>query len=113
MPYINTKTNIEISHEKEVNIKSRLGEAVSALGKREKFLMVNIEDLCRLYFGGDGEEPVAFVEVRLFGKATNSAYDEMTASVTDIISGELGISQARIYVQYEEVPHWGWNGSNF
>ena len=68
MPYINTKTNIAITKLQEEEIKSRLGQAVSCLGKSERYLMVNMENHCRLYFAGDKTEPVAFVEVRLFGK---------------------------------------------
>lgn len=113
MPYINTKTNIAISKEQEQQIKQRLGEAVRLLGKPESYLMVNMEDHCRLYFGGTNDTPAAFVEVRLFGKASDEAYDAMTKEVTSIIKEVLGIQGNRIYVQYEEVPHWGFDGSNF
>ena len=113
MPYINTKTNIAISPEKEENIKSRLGKAAAIIGKSEAYLMVNMEDNCRLYFGGDKQAPAAFVEIRLFGKSTKAAYEKMTKAVCDIVSEELGIAQNRIYVQYEEVPNWGFNGRNF
>ena len=113
MPYINTKTNIEIPSDKGENIKSRLGKAAAIIGKSEAYLMVNMEDNCRLYFGGDKKEPAAFVEIRLFGKSTKDAYAKMTKAVCDIVSEELGISGNRIYVQYEEVPNWGFNGRNF
>lgn len=113
MPYINTRTNVEISQAQEKQIKTELGAAVSCLGKSERYLMVDMEDRCRLYFAGDTEEPAAFVEVRLYGRASGSMYDAMTKKVTEIISGVLKIPARRIYVQYEEVPHWGWNGSNF
>ena len=113
MPYINTKTNITISEDKEENIKRRLGEAAAIIGKSEAYLMVNMEDNCRLYFGGDKSAPAAFVEIRLFGKSTRDAYNKMTKAVCNIISEELGIAGNRIYVQYEEVPNWGFNGRNF
>lgn len=113
MPYINTKTNIEIPGDKEENIKSRLGEAAAIIGKSEAYLMVNMEDCCRLYFGGNGTDPAAFVEIRLFGKASKAAYNKMTKAVCDILNEELGIAGNRIYVQYEEVPNWGFNGTLF
>lgn len=112
MPFINTKTNVEITKQAETNIKTRLGQAVAALGKSESYLMVAFEDKQRLYFKGQ-DTPAAFVEVRLFGKASRSGYDKMTRQVTDIISQETGVSAGRIYVQYEEVPNWGMAGSNF
>ncbi len=56
---------------------------------------------------------MAMVEVQLFGKAQPSAYDTMTSTITDIISNELNILPNQIYVKYEEVSYWGWNGNNF
>ena len=40
MPYINTTTNISISKEQELKIKSRYSEAVSLIGKSEAYLML-------------------------------------------------------------------------
>lgn len=112
MPYICTKSNTTISLKQERNIKDRLGKAVAILGKPESYLMVNMEENCRLYFGGN-REPAAFVEVRLFGRSSAAAYEKMTAEVTKIVAEELGVAEDRIYVQYEEVPTWGFAGSNF
>ena len=35
MPFINTNTNVEISKEKELALKSKLGKAIEILGKSE------------------------------------------------------------------------------
>ncbi len=113
MPLITTKTNTQITKEKEEVLKSKLGKAISALGKTESWLMLEFQDDCRLWFKGSNNEKLAMVEVSLFGKASDSAYDKMTAEVTDVISQELGISPSNIYVKYEEVGTWGWNGNNF
>jgi phenylpyruvate tautomerase PptA (4-oxalocrotonate tautomerase family) len=66
-----------------------------------------------MYFQGSDVKPLAFVEVKIFGKATADAYGKLTKAITDIINGELGIRPDCIYVKYEEVSTWGWNGSNF
>lgn len=113
MPFINTKTNTVISKEKEEAIKTKLGSAIRCLGKSEGWLMVNFEDNCRLWFKGDNSKKLAMVEISLFGKASPSQYDKMTAEVTQIITSELGISPDCIYVRYAEVDYWGWNGNNF
>lgn len=114
MPYIVAKVNVKISKEKEEALKKRLGQAIALIpGKSENYLMLSFEDGCKLYFGGKNNIGIAFVEVKLFGKAGNSVYDSMTAEITKIINEELGISPSAIYVKYEEVAHWGWNGSNF
>ena len=86
---------------------------MSLIGKSENWLMVNFEDNCRLYFKGDNSEETAIVEVALFGKASDSQYDAMTSEITKVISETLGVNASRIYVKYQEVDHWGFNGFNF
>lgn len=113
MPYINTTTNVKISNSSEENIKSKFGEAIKILGKSESWLMLNFVDNQRMYFQGDNSKPMAIVEVKLFGKAQPNAYDEMTSAITNTISSELNISPNQVYVKYEEVSYWGWNGNNF
>ncbi|HWT27340.1 MAG TPA: phenylpyruvate tautomerase MIF-related protein [Mobilitalea sp.] len=58
-------------------------------------------------------QPVAFVEVKLFGGATSEAYQKLTAALTKILKEELNIAPDQIYVRYEETRYWGWNGNNF
>lgn len=114
MPYISTKTNVKISSEKCDSIKTKLGKAIELIpGKSENWLMVSFEDEDRLYFKGKNDKPVAFVEVKLFGKASRDAYNNLTREITNILHDELGIQPDCIYVKYEEVATWGWNGSNF
>ncbi len=114
MPYIETKTNREISPAQELELKERLGKAIETIpGKSESWLMLNFEDHCRLYFQGDGKAPAAFVAVKLFGGADRAAYENMTAAVTEILQNVLEIDPARIYVQYTACQDWGWNGGNF
>ncbi len=113
MPYIATQVSIPLPTGKEAALKTKLGEAIQLLGKTESWLMLSFEENCRLWFQGSNEQPCAFVTVKLFGKASSTAYEAMTGRVTQILQEELGLDPTRIYVQYEEVSHWGWNGSNF
>lgn len=113
MPYIAMQTSTAIPPEKEAAIKTQLGKAIELLGKTERWLMLSFADDCRLWFQGDQARPSAFVVVKLFGRASEAAYANMTAEVTRILAEELMLDPDRIYVQYEEVSHWGWNGSNF
>ena len=113
MPYIMTKTSVSVSPEQEKNLKTKLGSAITALGKGEAWLMLEFEDNCRLWFRGEQAEPLAMVEVSLFGKASDAQYDKMTRLVCDALQAELGIDPEGIYVKYEEVGHWGYNGFNF
>ncbi len=114
MPCIQTKVNVPISPEVEKSLKEKLGQAITNIpGKSENWLMLTFEDNVHLYFQGNGTEPAAFVEVKIYGKANRTAYDKMTAAVTDLLHQELSISPSRIYIKYEETEYWGWNGSNF
>ena len=72
-----------MSKEKEIALKEKLGQAITILpGKTERWLMLDFRDQCRMYFQGTQEEPIAFVEIKLFGAAGGVVYQEMTAAVT-------------------------------
>lgn len=114
MPYISTKTNVAISKVKEVIIKEKLGKAIELIpGKSENWLMCAFDAEQSLYFKGDGDCNIAFIEVKVFGKSTSEAYAALTKKITEIVSEELSIAADKIYVKYEEVSVWGWNGVNF
>jgi phenylpyruvate tautomerase PptA (4-oxalocrotonate tautomerase family) len=114
MPYISTKTTVTVNQEKREVIKKKLGKAIELIpGKSESWLMLSFEDNNSMYFKGSNEKPLAFVEVKLFGKASPDAYGKLTGAITDILGEELSIKPDCIYVTYEEVSIWGWNGNNF
>lgn len=113
MPFIGNKVTAKISEEKEKIIKEKLGKAIELLGKSEEYLMVGFEDNYKLYFAGEKLEKGAFIEVKLFGKASSEAYEKLTVEICKIYEEELKIPKDKIYVKYEEVSNWGWNGFNF
>mgnify|MGYP002110845487 FL=1 len=111
---ISTKTNVTISPEQELTLKSRLGEAISILsGKSERWLMLSFEDKCQLYFQGNNSNPIAYVEVKVFGRIDYSQSNKLTAKICEIFGDVLDIAASNVYIKYEEVEMWGWNGGNF
>ena len=112
MPFINTNTNVEISKEKELAIKARLGKAIELLGKSEGWLMISFEDKCSMYFKGENT-PMAFVDISVFGKSTDAQCEKMTVEVCKIFGEELSIPADKIYVKYSGSSQWGWNNMNF
>ncbi|MBQ8200182.1 MAG: hypothetical protein IJZ74_00270 [Clostridia bacterium] len=113
MPYIATTSNIAISGRKEQAIKERMGKAIECIpGKTEGWLMLSFRDNASMYFKGE-DDPCAICEVKLFGSADETAYEKLTEALTDILREELDIDPDRIYVTYEEIGVWGWNGGNF
>ncbi len=113
MPFINSKVNVKITNEQEMEIKSLLGEAIRTIpGKSEQWLMLGFEDECKLYFRGDNSNPIAFVDVSVYGCENKSAFDQLTGKICEIYNKVLGISPDHIYVKYQAVSNWGWNGGN-
>ena len=113
MPFIDSKITVPVTPEKKESIKSKLGQAISLLGKTETYLMVGFEDNYDLYLGGNKLEKGAFVSVSLYGNASSSAYDQMTGEICNILADELDIPGRNVYVTYQGIKDWGWNGGNF
>jgi len=114
VPFIHTRVNRPIDQEKEKILSQQMGKAISLLpGKSERWLMLQFEDNCHLYFKGDCAKPLAFVNVKLFGASDEASYEKLAAEITRILKESLAIAPEHVYVQYDEIDHWGWNGANF
>ena len=69
MPFINSKVSVEITKQQQQQLKEQLGEAICAIrGKSESWLMLNFEDNQRMYFRGSDSEPIAFIDVKIYGR---------------------------------------------
>ncbi|SHI46046.1 Macrophage migration inhibitory factor (MIF) [Clostridium cavendishii DSM 21758] len=114
MPYIGSRLTIKLSDEKKALLVKELGKiCTSCLGKSESYLMLGFEDDFCLYFKGEKLAFGAFVEVKIFGKANPTAFENTTKNICALFEKELSIPQDNIYVKYEEVDNWGYNGFNF
>ena len=99
MPFINSKISTSLTEAQETEIKTRLGQAIQTIpGKSESWLMVGFEPDYKLYFSGS-ENP--------------SAFSKLTGQICDIFKDVLGIAPDHVYVKYQAVSNWGWNGDNF
>ncbi|MDD4773703.1 MAG: phenylpyruvate tautomerase MIF-related protein [Eubacteriales bacterium] len=113
MPYIGIKVSSEVSAEKELALKSALGQIITKIpGKSESGLMICIDDGQKMYFRGNNDAPSAYAEVKIYGKSTPEAYGNMTAAMCEAFETILGVPQDRTYIKYEECYIWGWNGKN-
>ena len=113
MPFINAKFSGKVSDEKEREIKSALGEAITLLGKPERYLMVEIEDNRRLYFGGDNSRPIAFFDVSLLHSAPRASYEKLTARLCEIAKTAMDVDGSNVYVKFEETENWGYDSFMF
>ncbi|MCR5764263.1 MAG: hypothetical protein K6G00_12860 [Treponema sp.] len=113
MPFINSKVTVPLTEEKKEILKSELGKAISILGKPESYLMLGFEENYSLYFAGKKLDKGAFVSVQLFGNANSESCNKMTEKICSILKKELDIPGNAVYITYQGIKDWGWNGSNF
>lgn len=113
MPFINSKFTVNVDEAKRNVLKSELGKAISNMGKPESYLMLQFEDGCDLYLGGKKLERGAYVSVQVFGRLSAPQTEKMTAAICDILKKELDIPGDAVYVTYQGIENWGWNGNNF
>ncbi len=114
MPFINSKVSVKLDSAKKEELKSALGKIIETIpGKSEAWLMVGFEDNYSLYFKGNNSAESAFIDVKLFGSASRETYNNLTSKICSLFNESLNIPKDRIYVTYEEVENWGYNGSNF
>lgn len=115
MPCIQIKTNVTVANETAQAVKSQLGQIITCLPeKTEDWLMITLEDNCRMWFRGEDDKPLAIVEVKVFGTSIHRAASEkMTAQVCELFHKQLGVDPKDLYVRYLAIPDWGWNGGNF
>lgn len=114
MPYIHTTTTAKLTDAKKDTLAKRFGKAISVIpGKTEAHLMLGFQDETPMYFAGENDKPMAFIEVKILGTSTKEHFSNLTAEICTILGEELGISGDCVYVEYVEATHWGWNGSNF
>ena len=75
--------------------------------------MLSFDGGCHMAFHGDMESDMAYLTVSLVGSASNEAYDALTKELCKIMEEKLGIASDMVYIKYEEIDHWGFNGFNF
>lgn len=113
MPYINAKFSTPVSAEQELRLKSALGDAITLLAKPERYLMVEIEDNRRLYFGGRNDRPIAYFDVALLHSAPRASYEKLTARLCEVAKDVMGVDGDNVYVKFEETENWGYDSFMF
>lgn len=113
MPFIDIKINQDVSTKIIEEIKTELGKDITLIrGKSEDWLMINFSMNNFMYFKGKNE-PLCMVEVKLYGKISETDAQNFTAKATNLIASKLDIDPYRIYVSYFETDKWGYGGENF
>ncbi len=111
MPFLISRVNVPITKEQEVQLKSWMGQAIERVpGKSEEYLLLDLQDNCRLWLRGDDSRPAAYIEAAIFGNESHAGYDALTAELTLAFQQVLGIPPENIYLKYDDITAWGVGG---
>ena len=115
MPFVDLRITETLTDDQKEALKAELGQAVSAFGKGESFLMVGIADGYDLWLGGNKLERGVYVALSLVGDTPDAACKTFSASIADILGRIADIPGTNIYVTFHPTPgsRWGWNGGTF
>lgn len=112
MPFLMAKINVSIDSEQEIALKSWLGKAIELIpGLSEKFLLAGIEN-CKIYLRGNNE-PVAYVEIGIFGNDNHLGYENFSLAVTKIFVDVLKIPPLNVYIKFSDIAAWSVGGNFF
>lgn len=114
MPYFEVQTSAALPEEERAGLRRELARVIELVpGKSERWLMVHIEDGADMAFAGDASAPAAMVELKTFGELEAGLYDMLTRELCASLPPLLHVPADRLYVVYEPISRWGWNGGNF
>ena len=113
MPLIQLKTTAELTPALRDELTSDFGKMMAEAGKPEAFLMIAFEDSVDLRFSGEKMKNGALVEIKQVGDLGSDVYLCLTKTATRILNERLGIDPKAVYITYQPVDDWGWNGTNF
>ena len=110
MPFIKLNTNISISKEKELSIKSFIGKAIEVIpGKGEKYVLLKINDNEKMWLRGK-DEPMIYIEASVYGNSDHYGFDKFAKEVSIYLSKELGVRIDNIYIKFEDIGPWSVGG---
>ena len=111
MPFITSKISQKITKEQELELKKGLGKAIELVpGKSENVLFTLFEDDVHMYLRGDDSEPLAFIQVAIFGTENHVGYPQLTKQISTLFNRVLGIKADHMYIDYEDITSWGVQG---
>jgi len=112
MPLLEITTNTNIENTPAFAEKASALTA-EILGKPESYVMVKIQSEQTLMFAGT-DEPAAHIKLKSLGLPENNTA-ELSTKLCAFINAELGIHNARIYIEFASPDRhmWGWDSKTF
>ena len=114
MPYIELKTNKQLSKDKKLDILKDLTALISKdLGKPDQYIMATCRDDLDMMFGGS-TDPLVFFDLSSIRLPVSQTAD-LSQSLAAFVKENLGISSDRVFINFRDVePHmWGFKSGTF
>lgn len=112
MPFIEVKTNKNLTSVDIENIEKEVEKHIVLLKKSKEWLMVNVIPSSPLRFSASNEDCL-IVEVKTYSKVNYDDANKFSKVITDFISLNYNIKKSRIYVAYFDTLTWSFEGENF
>lgn len=113
MPAIQMKTTEKLPQEIRNKLTVAFGRIMETVGKPEAFLMISFEEESDLRFAGEPMDKGALISIQLVGQLPPENYQSLTREFTNLMEEELSIPPKALYITYQTINDWGWNGVNF
>lgn len=112
MPVIKVSTAVCIK-DKAGMMTSLSKQVAKWLHKPEKYVMVILEPVDRMMFGGENT-PAVYVEFKSIGLPV-TLIEALSAQIGEFFEQHTGVPKDRMYIEFTDVPRtlWGWNGQTF
>ncbi|MCX7003736.1 MAG: phenylpyruvate tautomerase MIF-related protein [bacterium] len=114
MPFISITTNVTLTTQHEVRIKSETARIMNDIaGKPEEWLMIAIQPATLLFFQGTSDPRTAYVEIKYIGAFAAELKEKIVKGIAKLLQEEIGVSPDRLYVHYagSSAADWAWSGT--
>lgn len=113
MPTLLIKTNAALPADQDGLLKAASAAVATLLGKPEGYVMVLLEPVAALCFGGD-TAPAAYLELKSLGLPEERT-PTLSAALCDFVEEQLGVPKGRVYIEFVSPPRhlFGWDGRTF
>ena len=114
MPYLSIRTNVAVAEaDQQALLADASGAVATALGKPERYVMVDLDAAAPLRFAGDDGVAAVLALDSIGLKAADAP--RISAALCALVEKHLKVPADRVYVRFAATPRemWGWNGGTF
>ncbi len=114
MPFISITTNVTLTTQHEVRIKSEAARVMNDIaGKPEEWLMIALHPGTLLFFQGASDPRTAYIEIKYVGAFAAEVKEKIVKGIAKLMQEEVGVSPDRLYIHFagSSAADWAWSGT--